>query len=37
MPEWSKGIDSSSIVARLAGSNPAPYNTMYFNNIHSIE
>lgn len=26
MPEWSKGVDSSSTVARLVGSNPTPYN-----------
>lgn len=30
MPEWSKGVDSSSTVARLVGSNPTPYNIYIF-------
>ena len=25
MPEWFKGVDSSSTVERLVGSNPTPY------------
>ncbi len=28
MPEWSKGVDSSSTVERRVGSNPTPYNNL---------
>ena len=33
MPEWSKGVDSSSTVVRRVGSNPTPYNIMKIHNI----
>lgn len=31
MPEWSKGVDSSSTVERRVGSNPTPYNILAIN------
>lgn len=30
MPERFKGVDSSSTIERFVGSNPTPYNSIYF-------
>ncbi len=29
MPEWFKGVDSSSTIERCVGSNPTPYNSIF--------